>query len=145
MKKTIEIFLIMVIGLSALAEGIITESRNKFNPQRVQLDWTSSTNGFVSKELSEYLRGRISRVVFTHGAGTEDAYDVTLVDSSGVDVLGGQGSNVATNTIQSFMPYFTVSYGGQTNFYPFVVNDILTLSVTNCGIEKTGSVILYLE
>lgn len=144
MQKVMWFIICGLAGL-ALAEGTITETSTLLgSPNKYTLAWTASTNGIVSESTSSYIRGKISRVVFGGGTTANTIY-VSLTDTAGVDVLAGQGVALVSNVVVSVVPGLKNTDGVQSNTVPFVVNDLLTLSVTNAGSLKTGNVILYVE
>jgi len=146
MKKIlVSVIGICLLALSCLAEGTVTETRTTIGtPDKIVLAWTSSTNEWASL-TSKYIRGEIARVLISNEAGVTTAYDVTLEDSSGIDTLLGNGANLVTNVITAINPALFVTDGSTTSAVPFVVNDRLSLLVTNCGSEKSGQVILYVR
>jgi hypothetical protein len=137
---------ILLAGLSFChAEGTIAETWNtSYSPDKITLVWTSSTNGWVSVATTRYVRGKIGRVVFTAANPGPTDYVLKLYDASSIDLLGGRGS-CSSNTTGTILNGLPITGVGFTNVIPFSVNDILTLSVTNCGASKSGAVILYVE
>lgn len=146
MKNILISFLAGLVAVVCFAEGTITETKVVSGPvAKYTLSWTASTNGIVSSEdTSFHVRGEISRVVLS-GTSTGATYSLTLKDTSGVDVLAGNGSTVATNSASSFTPGEGITDGVTTSFVPFAVNDILTLDVTVAGSNRTGSAVLYVK
>lgn len=103
---------------------------------RYALAWTSNASGAVSANPADVVTGQIIAVKFLPSlAGTQpsDQYDVTLLDTDGIDLLGGAGanrSNAAGQLLQSDPPVFFE--GGK-----------LDLVIANAGNAKTGTVVLY--
>jgi hypothetical protein len=142
-----KILCFVIAGLAGLvlAEGTVVETKTMFSsPAKYELAWTASTNGIVSQTTTFYVRGELARVVFGGGTTPNTIY-VTLKDTAGVDVLAGQGIALVSNVVVSVVPGLMSTDGVQSNTVPFVVNDLLTLSVTNAGSLKTGNVILYVK
>jgi hypothetical protein len=140
---------------SIFAAGSVSETRAASDPpQKVTLAWTAALDGTVAV-TSQPVRGEMSRVVFYNGtpAPTNSTYAVTLKDESGVDLLAGQGSAVASNAVGSASQIIpgalVVSTTGITNLFPVVVNGKLSLGIsgvgTNATAGKQGVVILYLK
>lgn len=151
-----KLFLCVVSLLCAgylFAAGSVSETRAAIDPpQKITLAWTAALNGTVAV-TSQPVRGELSRVVFYNGtpAPINATYAVTLKDESGIDVLAGQGSAVASNAVGSasqIIPgILSVTTTGITNLEPIIVNGKLTLAIsgvgTNATAGKQGVVIIY--
>lgn len=142
-------FIGLVAGLTSLVvrgEGTVTDTQYNTYPQKVIVSWLSSTNNRATGTTA-FIRGEIARVVFQPDATAVPLadYDITLKDSYGVDVLAGLGSDLSATEAFTGVPFYSTVISGQTNFYPYVVNDRLTLAVDNCGSNKQGIVVLYLK
>lgn len=153
MKNSKKILMGAIIGIAVgglagllFAEGTITETQAKGSPAKYTFAWTASTNGHVGGVSTFHVRGQVLRAVLT-GISTGTTYSVTLKDESAVDILAGLGAGIASNAVVSVVPAEQMTdNASSTNLVaPFAINDILTLSVTNVGSLKTGSVILYVE
>lgn len=115
---------------------------------KTTLTWASGTNNYASGDSSYYVRGTVQRVEIVPNLASfpSNAYDVTLSDENGVDILAGLGADASSNTVSCFCPGLVCTDGGATtSMVPFVVNDIFSLLVTNCGNSRGGSVVLYLK
>lgn len=126
------------------AVGTTTISYSGTRPKKVSLAWTCSAGGAVSGTPTVQVRGEIVRVTFVPGtAGNQptDQYDVTLLDSGGVDVLLGLGTNQSNTTVNSLCPLIG---DGVTKNQRVAVNDTLELQVANAGNAKKGTVYVYL-
>lgn len=127
------------------AVGTTTITYSGTRPKKVTFGWVASAGGAVSGTPSVQVRGHITRVTFIPGtAGNQptDAYDVTLLDASGVDVLAGLGANLSNATISHCEPL--IGNGATTN-QPMSINDTLELQVANAGNAKHGTVVVYVE
>lgn len=126
------------------AVGSITESISKTRTVKsIALDWTSSAGGAVSGIPSTGISGLIERVVFVPGASgvqPTDAYDVTLLDEDGLDMLAGKGGNLSNANPTQICPLVG---DGTTTDHPVAVDGQLTLVVANAGAAKQGRVKLY--
>lgn len=119
----------------------------------VSIAWTSDGSGAVTQPLtggkqSGYVSGLIQRVVFvpgTSGVQPTNLYSVTLKDSSGIDVLSGQGASLSNSANTHIKPSVPMKDGTTTSTAEIAVDDILTLGVTAAGAAKQGTVILYLR
>ena len=129
----------------ALCEGTVVDSSTLIGtPTVYTITWTASTNGIVSASTTYHVRGMIERVVCL-ASPTGATYSVTAADASGVDMFAGLGSGMSSNVATCFVPGVKITNGTVTNVVPMAVNDLLTISVTGAGSNKTGSVILYLR
>jgi hypothetical protein len=113
------------------------------------LAWTSDASGNVSGiPTVNVISGSIERVVFVPGTGgvePTDLYDVTLLDSHGIDVLAGQGANLSQSSASHIKPGVPMKDGTTTSTAPIAVDEVLTLAVSAAGNAKSGTVILYVR
>lgn len=126
------------------AVGTTTITYSGTRPRKVSLAWTCSAGGAVSGTPTVQVRGEIVRVTFIPGtAGNQptDQYDVTLLDTSGVDVLAGLGANLSNAAASHACPLIG---NGVTTNQRMAVNDTLELQVANAGNAKRGTVCVYL-
>lgn len=109
------------------------------------IGWTSDASGNVTGDTPT-IQGTLLRVVFNPGAtAPTDNYDVTLTDPAGIDVLAGQGTDLDTATSTDVAPLMPATDGTTTTAVPRVLNDVLSLSISNAGNAKTGEIILYVR
>lgn len=98
--------------------------------------WTSDAAGAATQTITGF-DGQIHRIVTDPAAGGSaptDDYDITLVDSDGLDILGGAGANRDTaNTEQ--LDISAVA--------PLVHYGDLVLTVAAAGDTKAGTVKIY--
>lgn len=112
------------------------------------LAWTSASDGSVAIATSMPIVGELLRVAFSPGAGgtqPSDAYDVTITDTIGVDILAGQGGNLSNSTKTHVRPGVPFKDGTTTSTASIALADVLTLNVTNAGSGKTGTIVLYVR
>jgi hypothetical protein len=110
--------------------------------------WTSDASGAVSGTLSEFISGTIVGVDFIPGAAAaqpSDAYDVTLLNGSGIDVLAGQGANLSNVNKSSVCPGVPFKDGTTTSIAPRPIDSELELRVANAGNAKSGTLILFVR
>jgi len=117
---------------------VITYSESR-TVKKVLFDWLSDVSGDVNGTLTKKLSGQILRFVFmpdTGGTKPTTAYDVTCEDEDGIDVLAGDGANLANDANTQIIPVFTngIAFDGT-----------LELKVANAGNAKGGKVILYMR
>jgi hypothetical protein len=127
------------------AVGAIAETFQGHRSVRsLALAWTSSAGGAVSGiPTLEKIAGEMLRVVFIPGSGgvqPTDAYDVTLLDDDGLDVLAGKGANLSNSSASTICPLVG---DGTTTVRPCAIDGNLTLVVANAGNAKQGTVKLY--
>ena len=117
----------------------ITQDSVEYPLQKIQWDWLSATGGTVSSAASGWYCGKIVKVsLASDGAPTapDDAYDVTIEDQDGLDVLSGNGADVtAAATVYINDPTKTL----------WVRSNVLTLKVANAGDEKGGVVTMLIQ
>lgn len=140
MRRLLLVFLACAaLTVPIVAAGTATRTSQPVRSQgerftRYTVAWTSSSGGAVSANTFTVLPGRIVSVRFVPGtSGTQptDLYDVTLVDTSGADVIFGAGANLsnATASVVRLSPsYFQDG------------TRVLDLVVANAGDSKTGTV-----
>lgn len=153
MKAKILASLIAVLIVAAsfvVGEGTVTETKYEGlggSIWRVEYDWTTSTNSWASLSTGR-LVGTVVRVSFDPDTTSPPAaaYDVTLTDEDGIDILAGLGANLASNAASSTVPGVPTHDGtGSTNMAPFAINGVLDLIVTNAGSETVGEIVIYLK
>jgi len=116
----------------------VDEFRQRTGIYKVQWDWTSTSTGTVSEATTYSYNGQIIRAIFAPDAGgtqPTDAYDVTVTDSDGYDVLHGLGANLSN----AANVYKTNGDG-----LSCMTSSTLTLVIANAGDTKGGVVTLYL-
>ncbi len=124
-----------------MAAGTATASEEtQGTVKKITFAWVSGTAGeagTATVTTTKAYSGAIARLV-TVPSGTAaptDNYDIVVNDADSTDVLMGAGANRdEANTEQVLKS----SLG-------YVANDTLTLSVTNAGTSKEGTVYLYIR
>jgi len=115
--------------------------------KRVEIPWTSDAAGAASV-VTPVLQGTIRRVVTDPAAAPNaptDNYDATLLDEFGADLFAGQGADRDTANTEQFCPGISLKDGVTTSVVPIAVAGTATLTITNAGNTKQGTVILYLD
>lgn len=120
----------------------VTEERSA-SVKKIVFDWLSVNGGGdagkATKSTTYTYTGVLERAVFVPDAAATqptNLYDVAVNDEDGHDVLCGLGADLSNAAYVSKTP---------ANGLGAVVNDTLSLSVTNAGNAKGGIVILYLR
>lgn len=117
----------------------VTETReDHFSVHKIDWSWLSASDGAADKASIHPFTGVIEHVEFIPGATTPTtAYDVTIVNPLGVDILNGNGADLSSAAT-------VVKTRTGTNEMLSVSNEILTLNVSNAGDAKNGRVVLYI-
>lgn len=134
-----------------MAGSSMTFTYDKHGPiKKVIAAWTSDdADGSVTGTCTK-LSGHLVKAVTDPGsAAPTDNYDIAITDEEGVNVLTACQSTLANrHTANTQEVYFLVLDAAGTplaqSLHP-VVNDALTIAVTNAGNSKTGQIILYVE
>jgi hypothetical protein len=106
--------------------------------QKIKFSWTSDASGDASVVSDTEFTGKIIEVVTIPASGGSqptDQYDITIGDGDSIDVLHGNGVNRSNASNE----YITEANSGA------VVNDKLTLTVSNAGDTKSGSVVVFVR
>jgi len=136
MKRTVLVVGVLALvfaGAFAFAEGTATTSENPLRPMRVStISWSVLSNGWATATVKG-ISGDIQRILLPAQADT-NTYDLTLVDSGGLDILFGRGIHAGSTN--------PISLHGNTNF-PFATDGNLALTVTNSVALTNGSCLIY--
>jgi hypothetical protein len=127
--------------------GTVTKGESIWDSvKKIAFAWTSGTGGsagMADAVTDNAYCGQVKRAVFIPGtAGDQptNLYDVRILDSDLVDILGGLGidlSNAAT--VEAF------EGSASKNLNHMFAHSKLTLEVRNAGDTKKGTVILYIR
>ena len=115
--------------------------------RKITWAWTSASDGSCTGPTIEAVGGEIVRIVTIPSASAAPTtlYDITITDGNSIDVMAGQGANLSATVTAHVMPGVPLKDGTTTSVAPIIVDDILTLNVTNAGDTKSGTVIMYLR
>jgi hypothetical protein len=106
--------------------------------ERVKWAWTCSSAGAADDSTTAVYNGVLMRFVTVPGTSSDAptaAYDVTIKDADGIDLLNGLGADrSATATEQKVL----------SDGLCVMQSSTLTLGVTNAGDVKKGTVYLYI-
>lgn len=122
--------------------GTVTLTETGFRDGLVRhtIAWTSHATTDNATYTTTDISGTIERITFKPGATTpSDAYDATLLDDAGVDVFRGKGANLSNTTTLDV----TVTDGSPV--LPYATCGPLSLSVTNAGHSKTGTIWIFVR
>jgi hypothetical protein len=125
----------------------VANRRNGSDIVKHTITWVSDASGNATVSSGMAVSGQIERVVIVPSttAAPTALYDVTLTDTDSVDVLAGQGANLAASGNTQVCPGVPLKDGTTTSVVPVVVDGVLTLNVTNAGASKAGSLIVYVR
>lgn len=124
----------------------ITYSESRAGIKSVTWAWTSDAAGAVNGTDTKAISGEVLRFV-TKPDGTNaptDLYDIVVNDAQGIDVAAGALANRATATTQAAFPVSEVT----VNTRNYAVTNAgfdgpLSLSITNAGNAKSGTLVMY--
>lgn len=142
MKKILlSIVLLLSMVSMAYGAGTLTQDFASHGAMKVAtLTWTTSVTGtFTSTATSKNINGFVVSVE-TDPDGTAvptAAYDLTLLDSGGADIMGGALANRSDTATEITMPLLNGNYTG------IAVQGPLTLTVSAAGNSKIGVVKIF--
>lgn len=116
--------------------GTVTVEESGFcGIRKVKWTWTSDASGNADLITGKSYFGEVLAMVTDPGATAPTAaYDITITDVEGYDVMQGAGANRDTANTETAVPTAkSVAFG------------TLTLNVSNAGNAKVGVVILYIQ
>lgn len=123
-----------------MASGSVTCAASRVGPYtKYKIDWTSAADGTVSGTSFGVKTGELIQMAHTPGtAGDQptDAYDVTILDAGGADVLAGTGGNLSNTTAAAVVPVIS------TYFRRTLEAGNVELRVANAGNAKKGTITL---
>jgi hypothetical protein len=111
----------------------------------ITIAWTAHTDGTVtSTQSADKLYGYIALVVVDPGTPAPQAlYDVTLTDSTGIDVMGGALADLSATAGLQTMPIIGPS--GTTAYAGRFIDSKLTFNLSNNNVSGAkGTVYIYL-
>jgi hypothetical protein len=121
--------------------GTVTSSEITYSKiRKVTFDWLADAGGDATGATAGGYTGEIVRAIMIPDgppSQPDDAYDVVITDSDGVDVLGGQGANLSHDV--------TVHLTGTTGPLSTIVATRLAIAVSGAGAAHGGLCILYVR
>ena len=117
----------------------ITQDSVEYPLQKIEWDWLSATGGAVDSDAEGWYCGKIVKVSLASDSGgtaPTNAYDVTIEDEDGLDVLCGEGADVTAAA--------TVYIHDPTKML-WVRSNVLTLKVASAGDAKGGVVTMLIQ
>ena len=136
------ILALLALSCPAFSAQVVSETVTHFGTptgdmKRLNIAWTSHTDGTVSYTTSSY-QGIILFAETDPAATSPTAlYDVTVTTATGVDVFADGLLNRSATATETARPYAGAGFGS----YP--VSGALTIAVTGAGNAKQGTLYLY--
>jgi hypothetical protein len=151
MKKIIILILIVLMAAGGMggafaASSAVIAAPDNLSKDKVKLvvTWTASEvdGSFVSVTIPFYSGSYITHVVTDPGStAPTDNYDITLTDTYGVDVMGGELTNRDTSNSEQVVPKIDTVFGSR-----MVEAQGLTLAITgNIVNSATGTIAIYTQ
>lgn len=122
----------------ATAQVVTIVENNAFpGLKRIKWSWLSTDLGVVTGSVTtNKYTGEIVRLVTDPGATAPTAaYDITILDEDGVDVLVGAGADRSATATEQVL-------GSSLGI---IFNTTLTLEIAAAGDAKIGTVYLYIK
>jgi len=144
------VLMLFVFVSSSWAAGscIITEDFHMgMRYKTVTFEWTSDASaGTVTKDY--WISGILIGIDFlcTNTTEPDDNYDVELFDSTGInDLLDDIGDNISQLDANENQDTWYRTPLTRDGYFRVFMNEKITLSITNAGNSKTGTVVLKLR
>lgn len=142
LAATLATLVVLLIGsVDLIAVGTVALSGSPTYPgasmKKYVYTWTANSSGAVSGDTTTIVApgaflAQVALVPASGGTQPSDLYDVTLLNTRGVDVLAGLGANVSNAATAEL-----------TGSDVFVDAGALQLVVANAGNAKGGTLILW--
>lgn len=118
--------------------GTVTVTETTFAPvKKIRWAWTSTAGGAADLITTQAYFGQVVALVTIPAGGADApdaAYDITITDTEGYDVMQGAGANRDTANTETAVPTaYSVAHG------------TLTLNVSAAGAANSGTAILYIK
>lgn len=134
--------LVVLLPISARAAGTVTRTAAESFGDRTSkytYTWVSDGSGDVSGDTTTIVvaTGDVVRIeIVPNGGGTQptDLYDLTLLDSHGVDMLDGQAANLSNSAAAVLFTSFRVDS-----------SETFQLVIANAGNAKGGTLKLWVS
>lgn len=110
------------------------------------VDWVGGADGSVPATAIFSGAGFVTRCVTSPGITPSTDYDVTLQDSSGLDVMGGTLADLSPSATEPAVPLLFTDGAGQKVYGDAQIYGGLTLRVSNqSNAAATGRLIIYVD
>jgi hypothetical protein len=138
----VAVVLLLLLPAAPQAVGTVTitsTTASDVDSVRVSVAWVSDAAGNVNTNSFTPAVGQLVQIKFVpNGGGTAPTalYDIVLNDTDGVDWMAGAGANLSATVSTMVRPAAPLLYDG---------TQALDLVVTNAGVSKGGTVILWFQ
>jgi len=148
MKKITIILLLglfLLLPVSVHCAGTVTQIYTRISSDMWlwQMDWTAdASDGSVPSTTSKVAFDHYVIIVITNpgSPAPTDNYDITLTDSDGIDVMGGELIDRDKSSSEQALPKIGNVYGTRW------VNGTLTMNLTNNSVNSaTGTIKVFLQ
>lgn len=109
---------------------------------KYQIVWTSDASGDVTANTVDVTAGELVQVRFTPNTDANQpsaAYDVTILDAQGIDILAGAGANLSSAASTVHVPVVS------TYFRRTLEAGAITPTVSAAGNAKQGTIVLLVR
>lgn len=137
--------LALAVPLTSAGTAAVTKANVGGGVTKITIAWTSDASGAVSGTTFSVPRGELLQAKFVPSSTAQPTadYDVTLVDSDGVDYLAGVGADLSNTEASIVVPL--VGNGTASVHRPWIDGtEPLELRVSNAGNAKAGTVVLWI-
>jgi hypothetical protein len=114
-----------------------TATQGSHRVKQYRMDWTAHTDGAVAAIGTTIPSGYLVQLKVVPGTGNDApdaAYDLTLLDSDGCDLLGGDGADLSA-TVGTHLAFNRIWFNGGM-VYP---------TIANAGSGNKGTLVLVVE
>ena len=125
-----------------MAGSIALTSSRVGSLNKYQVVWTSDASGDVTVTAFDVATGVLEQVRFTPNTDASQpsgAYDVTILDAQGIDILAGVGANLSSAASTVHVPAVSTTY------QRVLEAGALTPTVANAGNAKQGTIVLLVR
>jgi hypothetical protein len=143
--KTLVALVVTLFTIAAVQAAMtVTLYQPDASLERISAAFVSAADGTVSQAIT--IRGTIVRVVTDPGATAPTTlWDITCPDANGVDLFAAQGADRSATVTEHFVPGVPFKDGTTAGLAPVVYMGTATLTITNAGNAKNGTVIVYVQ
>ena len=141
--------LFVLTPMARADDVVVTPLAEEGQYYSIKWTWQATAGGTnYMTGMSKYVTGYIIGVEFQGGTTATPAYpptplyDVTLVNSFGMDLLFGVGANLPTGVTDYALRRQPLTNDGT---YPFLLNELVYPKVDNAGATKWGTFTIRLQ
>ena len=134
--------ILLLINSFAFAASSVTQSHYKHGDMNVLvIEWVADTDGSFTSFTTRTIDGVVGVVETDPGSTAPTAaYDITLKNSGGVDIMGGKLGDRSATATETEIPYNS----NESVHLTYPVRGPLTLAISNNSVNSaTGTVTIY--